>query len=70
VVGAWLASRWYIIVFEWAENLFFGYDNLGKVLTFIILFTLINRLVGFAFALIDKTFRLLSIIPFLKTINR
>jgi len=70
VAGAWLASRLYLSVYEWAENLFFGYDNLGKVVTFIILFVLINRLVGFAFTLLDKAFNIISIVPFLKTINR
>jgi len=70
VAGAWLASHFYLQIFSWAEDLFFGYDNLGKVLTFIILFTIINRLVGFAFSLLDKTFNIISIIPFLKTINR
>lgn len=70
VVGAFIASRFYIPVFYWAEDLFFGYENLGKVITFIVLFTVVNRIVGLVFALIDKTFGLISIIPFLKTINR
>lgn len=70
VVGAWLAGRFYLPAFGWTQDLFFGYDNLGKVAAFIILFTIINRLVCFAFALIDRTFHLISIIPFLKTINR
>ena len=70
IVGAWLASRFYLYAFAWAKDLFFGYNNLGKVLCFIILFVLINRLVGFAFSLLDKTFNIISIIPFLKTINR
>ena len=69
-IGAWLASRFYLEVFEWIGGVFFGYDNLGKVLIFIILFTLINRLVGFGFYFLDRAFRLLSIIPFLKTFNR
>jgi len=70
VSGAYLASRFYLIVFEFIKNLFFGYDNLGKILTFIILFAIINRLVCFIFSLIDKTYNIISIIPFLKTINR
>ena len=70
VVGAWLASRWYLPVFDWAQDLFFGHNNLGKVLTFIVLFTVINRIVGLVFALLDRTFHLIAIIPFLKTINR
>ena len=70
LIGAFLASRFYLPVFDWVQELFFKIPNLGKVLVFIILFTLINRLVGFAFYLIDKAFNIISIIPFLKTFNR
>jgi membrane protein required for colicin V production len=70
LVGAFLASRYYLTVFEWVGDLAFGYDNIGKVVVFIILFTVINRLVGLVFAILDRTFNIISIIPFLKTINR
>ena len=70
IIGAVLASRLYLPVAEWLDSFFFGYHNLGKVVVFLILFSLINRLTGFAFYLLDKTFNLISIIPFLKTINR
>ncbi len=70
VVGAWGAGRLYLIVFDWAKSLAFGHDDWGKVISFIICFVVINRLVGLLFALLDRTFNLISIIPFLKTINR
>jgi membrane protein required for colicin V production len=70
VVGAWGAGQLYLKVFDWAKNLAFGHDDWGKVISFIICFTVINRLVGLLFALLDRTFNLISIIPFLKTINR
>lgn len=70
VIGLCLALVFYPTVFEWVKNLFFGHDFSGKIITFIILFTLINRLIGFIFAILDRTFDLLSVIPFLKTINR
>jgi membrane protein required for colicin V production len=70
IVGAYLASRFYLPAFDWVNELFFRFPNLGKVLMFIILFTLINRAVGFGFYLLDKAFNIISIIPFLKTINR
>lgn len=70
VVGAVLASRLYLPVSNLIDPVFFGFNNLGKVLVFLVLFSLINRLVGFAFYLVEKVFRLVSIIPFLKTINR
>ncbi|MCD4761816.1 CvpA family protein [bacterium] len=70
LIGALLASRFYVPVAEWIQPFFFGYNNLGKVLVFIVLFSLINRLVGFGFYLLDKAFNIISIIPFLKTFNR
>jgi membrane protein required for colicin V production len=70
VVGLWLTFIFYITVYGWVRNLFFGHELIGKIITFIVLFTLINRLIGFIFALLDRTFDLLSVIPFLKTINR
>ena len=70
VVGLWLTFVFYLQVFEWVKNLFFSHDLAGKIVVFIFLFTIINRLIGFIFAVLDRTFDLLSIIPFLKTINR
>ena len=70
VVGAWIASRFYLVFFDWAKNLAFGYDNVGKVISFIICFVVVNRLIGLLFALADRAFNLISIIPFLKTLNR
>jgi uncharacterized membrane protein required for colicin V production len=69
VVGAFVASHFYLIVSEWIQTLFFGYENLGKVLVFIIIFFIVNRLVCFLFMLVDRAFDILSIIPFLKSIN-
>lgn len=68
--GAILASRLYVQASDWLEPFFFGYNNLGKVMVFLILFSLFNRLTGFLFYLLDRAFNLISIIPFLKTINR
>lgn len=70
VLGLWLASLLYEPAYSVFKSMAFGYDVLGKTLTFFILFTLINRIVVLIFALLDKTFDFFSIIPFLKTINR
>lgn len=70
VGGLWLTMISYLDVFEWVKNLFFGHELAGKIITFFIVFTIVNRLVGFGFSLLDKAFDLVSIIPFLKTINR
>lgn len=70
LVGAFLASRLYLTAFEWVREIFLGYENLGKVIVFIVIFSLVNRLTAFAFYLLDRAFHILSIIPFLKTFNR
>jgi len=70
IAAAFLASRFYLEFFGYFVKFFFGYNNLGKVLSFLILFSLITKVVSFLFSLLDKVFGLLSIIPFLKTINR
>lgn len=70
VIGLWLASLFYNQAYSVVRSMAFGYDVIGKTLTFFILFTLINRVVVLIFALLDRTFDFFSIIPFLKTINR
>lgn len=70
VVGAWVASRLYLPAFGLAKSLAFGHDNWGRVVSFVICFVVINRLICLGFALLDRTFNLISVIPFLKTINR
>jgi len=70
VLGLWLTFMFYLTAYDWFKNLFFGHEFTGKLVTFIILFTIINRLIGLIFAILDRTFDLLSVIPFLKTINR
>jgi membrane protein required for colicin V production len=70
IIGAILASRFYLVAYDFVEPFLFGYNNLGKVITFLVLFSLISKLVSFAFYLADRAFSLLTIIPFLKTFNR
>ena len=67
--GAFLAGLWYDALGSWLSG-FFGHPNLMKIIAFIFIFILINRLVGFVFYILDKVFRFISVIPFLKTINR
>ncbi len=47
----------------------FGTSNLARVLTFVIVVILVNRLIGLVFWIIQKIFRIVAVIPFLKTFN-
>lgn len=41
----------------------------ARFIAFLVIFILISRLVGFVFKLVDSAFKILSFIPFLKSIN-
>lgn len=41
----------------------------SRLIAFLIIFLVITRLVGFAFKLVDGIFKIISILPFLKSIN-
>lgn len=70
IFGVILASRYYLLVYEALEKTFFGFENAGKVISFIIAFSLIRKVISVAVAALNTAFNLISIIPFLTTINR
>ncbi|MFA4942809.1 MAG: CvpA family protein [Patescibacteria group bacterium] len=70
IIGTWVASHFYLIFYEWFKWLFFGYENAGKIISFILVLTIVSRLVGMGFYVIEKLFNVISIIPFLKGINK
>lgn len=70
VAGSWLAGQFYEQVAGWLTPIFLGNVITAKIVAFILIFTLVNRLVGLLFWMIGKVFNLVSFIPFTKTINR
>src|SRR3989344_1762067 len=70
VLGAWFAGLYYEPVGAWLAPYLLNHENTARVIAFIVIFTLINRLSGLAFHIISKIFNLISIIPFTKIINR
>jgi len=59
IIGAYLASHFYLLVYPWWQKIFNGHDDIGKVITFIILFVIVTRLMSFVFTLIEKLFNFL-----------
>lgn len=70
VGGTIIASRLYEIGASWILEIFGGSENMAKIIAFIILFLLVQRLIGFAFYIVEKIFKFLSVVPFLKSLNR
>lgn len=69
IAGSFLASRYYLIFFEWSKDFWHSQESLGKTLSFIILFIAITWVINAAFNLIGKLWGSLSIIPFTKIID-
>ncbi|MFA5047810.1 MAG: CvpA family protein [Patescibacteria group bacterium] len=69
-VGAWVASHYFVLLGDWLTPIVLGHALVAKIIAFIILFILVSRLIGLIFHLLDKAFKIISIIPFLKSINR
>ncbi len=69
-LGIFMAGRLYEGLGGWLEFVFWGNDNLAKIVAFILIYIIVAKLVQFVFYIINKIFKIISIIPFLKTINR
>jgi len=67
--GAFFAGLWYEPLGAWFETIF-GHPNLMRIFAFILIFLIINRLIGFGFYVLDRIFNFLNTVPFLKTVNR
>lgn len=70
VAGAYIAGHNFSSVASFIQGHIGGSLPVWKVVAFLIIFTVIDRLVGFVFYIIEKIFHIFTVIPFLKTINR
>ncbi len=69
VLGVYFASRYYetfaALIMKWT-----GWeDNFSRILTFIVAFFIINRLIGLLFWFLDRTFGLVTRLPFIHSID-
>ncbi len=70
LLATFLATRWYVPAAAWLSGITGWTGNFPKVLMFIMLFLLINRLVGIGFFLIDKTLSVVTHLPFIHSLNK
>jgi len=69
IAGFIIASKYSAIVAGWLAGIF-GPSGAVKVATFILIFLIASRLVGFIFWIVQKIFDVISLVPFLKSLNR
>lgn len=70
ILGAFAAGQYYATAATWVQGLAGGSLNAWKVIMFLLIFTIGNRLVGLLFWMVERVFNVLTVIPFLKSINR
>lgn len=70
VVATWAASNYFMLLAEWLNPYVLNHEGIAKTVSFLVIFFLVNRLVAILFWVVNKIFGLVSIIPFLKSINR
>lgn len=70
VVGAWAAGHYFQALANMVTPWLGGNANLARILAFFFIFVLVNRLFGVIVWLAEKVFKIIAIIPFLKTFNR
>lgn len=70
IFGAAVAGHYFERLALWANGKFSGDLNVEKIIAFILIFILVNRLIGLVFYIIGRIFKFISVIPFLSSINR
>lgn len=70
ILGVFLASRCYAPMAAWLQNVTGWSDHFSNVLMFILAFLIINRLIGFAFFLVDRLLSIITRLPFINGLNR
>lgn len=70
IIGIILASHLYIPIFNFLNSFLSLNESIAKFFIFIITYLVFNRLINWLFVLIEKIYKLVSIIPFTKFINK
>lgn len=69
-LGVWVAGHYFMGPADWLAPIIGGNGSLAKIISFVVIFLIINQCVTLIFHLLDKAFNLLYIIPFVSSLNR
>lgn len=69
IIGAFVASHFYLVFFEWGRSLAGSHEAVGKVIAFIALFIVASSLVNLIFFIIEKIFNFIAFIPGSRYLN-
>ena len=66
ILGFVAARAWYVPA---AKLIFFLPDSWARIVAFMLLMTLVTRIIGWIFKTLDKTYKFLAKLPFMKSAN-
>ena len=69
ILGVIVAANYFQPFADWFVDLGMP-DNWARIVGFFIIFIIVSRLISLVFWILNKIYNVLSVIPFLKTINR
>lgn len=69
LAGAYFASRYYLDFYNWLDTFINGKENVMKIISFIIVFLLVSKIVSLIFLLLEKVFKLAAFIPGSRFLN-
>jgi len=70
ILGAWLSSHYYLLVFDWLVKQFGETWLINKIVVFIVLFFLLSNVIAWILILISKLLGAIVVIPLMKSANR
>ena len=70
ILGAYIASRTYEPLSDLVLRFTGWDDNTAKVVVFVLAFFVVNRLVGFVFWIAENVLKIITTMPFIRSINR
>jgi len=70
LIGIWVAGHYFIPFYNWTQSLYLGNENVGRIISFLILLFVVRKLVTWAVIALDKFFNFIAIIPFFGLVNR
>lgn len=68
--GVFLSVRFYEPVAKWLINITGWNENICNVVVFVVMFFILNRLVGLLFWLVERVVRIFTGLPFIRSIDR
>lgn len=70
VAGVLIGGVFYKEAGDWLSQFLFHRQNISYVIAFALIFIIVSKLTGLLFFIVNKIYKIFTLIPFLKTINR